>query len=116
MVDCRHHTVVTDKSVVADIDTSVVLKFTSGIDKNIFAEMDILAKIRLKRGHYSDRRMNLAACEFTKKCVSLHIGMGIGILVEHQALRFSITHVHKFVCRRPGRDCFTTLHHFKKFM
>ncbi len=78
--------------------------------------MDILAKIRLKRGHYSYRRMNLAACEFTKKCVSLRIGMGIGIIVEHQALRFSITPVHQLVCLRTGRNCFTTLHHFKKFM
>ena len=116
MVDCRHHTVVTDKSVVVDIDASVVLKFTSGIDKNIFAEMDIFPKICLKRGHYSYRRMNLAAGELTEKCVPLRIGMGIGIIVEHQSLRFSITPVHQFVCRRTGRDRFTALHHFKKFM
>ena len=70
MVDCRHHTVVTDKRIVADINASVVLEFASGIDKNIFAEMDILSKIRLKRSHHSYRRMNLAASEFTEKCVS----------------------------------------------
>ena len=116
MVDCCHHTVVTYEGIISYVYASVVLEFASGIDKNIFAEMDIFPEICLKRGYYSYRRMNLAASEFTKKCVSLHIGMGIGIIVEHQSLRFSITPVHKLVCRRTGRDCFSMLHHFKKFM
>ena len=116
MVDCRHHAVVTYEGTISYVYASVVLEFASGIDKNIFAEMDILPEISLKRGHYSYRRMHLAAGEFTEKSVSLRIGVEIGIVVKHQTLRFSITPVHQFVCLRPGRDCFTTLHHFKKFM
>lgn len=71
--------------------------------------MDIFSEICLKRHHNYYRRMNLAASEFTQKAVSLRIGVGIGIVVERQALRFSITYVHQLVSLRTGRNCGMTL-------
>ena len=49
MVECGEHHLMPDESAVAYRDPALILKTASGIDKNIPAERDILAEVRIYR-------------------------------------------------------------------
>ena len=106
MVECGKHDVVSDLTSVADIHPAMVLKMTTGIDKHILAQMNVFAKIRIKRREHPQRRVNRPP-EQARQQVAHLLGRMVGAVEgKRNAAGLIAHHVHKtenlFRIKRPA--------------
>ena len=54
MIQSRQYNIMTYQTIIFYVDSTLVLKQTSGIDKNIFTDMYIFTEISIKRRKQSE--------------------------------------------------------------
>ena len=55
MVECGKHDAVPDLAAVAEGDAAVVLEVAAVVDKDLFAQVYVLAEVGIERGKYPNR-------------------------------------------------------------
>ena len=49
MIQRSEHCIMSNQRTIADIDSALILKLTSGIDKYTFSKMDVFSAVCIKR-------------------------------------------------------------------
>ena len=55
---------VTYQGIITNIDTTLILEVTSGIDEYIFSDVNVSSKIRIKRQKQSEAFIHFLTCQF----------------------------------------------------